>query len=104
LKRELGEIKIALDRLYEAVEKGILPQDASLQDRVRRHQTRRQDILLEIGGLRRRAELPLKTIGAQQVDSFARVLREKLLGHKGFASSTSGCSSRRSESKASSCA
>jgi DNA invertase Pin-like site-specific DNA recombinase len=85
LKRELDDIKLALDRLYEAVEKGILPQDASLQDRVRKHQTRRQDILLEIGALRRRAELPIKTIGAQQVDAFARVLRGKLLGHKGFA-------------------
>ncbi len=85
LKHELDSIKTALDRLYEAVEKGHLPQDASLQDRVRKHQTRRQDILLEMGGLRRRAELPLKTIGARQVDAFARVLRDKLLGNKAFA-------------------
>ena len=85
LKSELDDVKTALDRLYEAVEKGFLPQDASLQDRVRRHQTRRQDILVEIGGTRRRAELPLKTIGASRVEAFARVLREKLLGHKGFA-------------------
>ena len=63
----------------------VLPQDASLQDRVRKHQTRRQDILLEMGALRRRAELPLKTIGARQVDAFARVLRGKLLGNKSFA-------------------
>ncbi len=85
LTRELDEIKAALDRLYEAVERGVLPQDASLQERVRKHQTRRQEILLEMGGLRRRADLPLKTIGARQVDTFARVLRGKLLGNKAFA-------------------
>ena len=38
-----------------------------------------------MGGLRRRADLPLKTIGARQVDTFARVLRGKLLGNKAFA-------------------
>lgn len=85
LKCELDKIKTALDRLYDAVERGVLPQDASLQERVRRNQTRRQDILLEMGALRRRAELPLKTIGARQVDAFARVLRGKLLGNKPFA-------------------
>jgi site-specific DNA recombinase len=85
LKGELDKIKTALDRLYDAVESGVLPQDASLQERVRKHQTRRQDILLDMGALRRRAELPLKTIGARQVDAFAHVLRGKLLGNKSFA-------------------
>jgi hypothetical protein len=46
---------------------------------------RRQEILLEIGGVRRRQELPLKSIGPKQVEAFARVLREKLLGNKPFA-------------------
>ena len=85
LTRELDQIKAAQDRLYDAVEKGLLPQDASLHERARKHQTRRQDLLLEMGGLQRRAELPLKTIGAQQVDAFTRVLRGKLLGNKAFA-------------------
>ena len=85
LKRELDDIKTALDRLYAAVEQGYLPQDETLQERVRMHQTRRQDILLELGGVRRRAELPIKTIGASQIDAFARVLRGKLLGNKAFA-------------------
>jgi hypothetical protein len=76
LTRELDQIKAALDRLYEAIEKGVLPQDASLQERVRKHQTRRQDILLEMGGLRRRAELPLKTIRPNQVDTRSRSARE----------------------------
>src|SRR6476620_215579 len=36
LKHELDKIKTALDHLYVAVESGRLPQDGSLQDRVRK--------------------------------------------------------------------
>ena len=52
LKHELDKIEIVLDRLYDAVESGRLPQDGSLQDRVRKHQTRRQDILLGLARCR----------------------------------------------------
>ena len=85
LKQELDKVQAGMDRLLEAVESGYLPLDGSLQDRVHRHQTRRQDILLEMGAMRREAELPLKTIGASQIDAFSRVLRGKLLGDKAFA-------------------
>ena len=85
LQAELDKIAAAQERLHEAVESGVLPQDASLHERARRHQTRRQEILLEIGGLRRRQELPLTSIGQQQVNAFVRVLREKLLANKPFA-------------------
>ena len=77
-------IKAGLDRLYEAVEKasaaGRQPAGArpKASDATPGHPARD-------GRVRRRAELPLKTIGTRQVDTFARVLRGKLLGNKAFA-------------------
>lgn len=41
LTKELDEIKLATDRLYEAVEKGLLPLDSSLQERAHKLQARR---------------------------------------------------------------
>lgn len=65
--------KGGLDRLYEAIEKGFLPQDASLQERVYAHQTRRQNILIEMGGLQGRAGMPLQAPKPRQTDVVARV-------------------------------
>jgi site-specific DNA recombinase len=85
LARELDTLTLAANRLYEAVEKGVLPLDASLQERVRKQQTRRQEILIEMAGLRRREAVPLQNLQAGHIDGFARVVRAKLLTNSGFA-------------------
>ena len=79
LKKELDTFQQRTDKLYEAVEKGLLPMDASLTERAHKLQVRRQEILLEIGSLTRQQELPAATIGPRRVQSFCEALRTKLL-------------------------
>ena len=85
LTRELDGIRLSMERLYEAVEKGLLPSDSSLHDHVRKLQARRQAILIELANLRQRGSLPLNALKPGYIDAFARVLREKLLKDKGLA-------------------
>ena len=48
LQKELDTLKQSSERLFEAVEKGYLPMDETLQHRSHKLQARRQEILLEI--------------------------------------------------------
>ncbi|MFA7175456.1 MAG: recombinase family protein, partial [Kiritimatiellia bacterium] len=76
LQAELSELQQASERLFEAVEKGILPLDELLQQRSRRLQTRRQEVLTEIASHKRRADMP--AIRPRQVELFCKALNEKL--------------------------
>mgnify|MGYP001017877701 CR=1 FL=1 len=78
LSKEYDELTQRTDRLYEAVEKGVLPLDLSLNERVHKHHARRQEILIEIARIRRHKEIPLSKIGNKQVDAFCSVLSQKL--------------------------
>jgi len=78
LSRELDEVNKRTDRLYEAVEKGLLSLDPSLTERAHKLSARRQSILTEIAGIKREQEIPLKVIAERQVDAFCRALRSKL--------------------------
>lgn len=40
LRKELDDIKTQTDRLYEAVEKGLLPLDGTLHERINKHKER----------------------------------------------------------------
>jgi hypothetical protein len=80
LTKELGEIKTATDRLYEAVEKGFLPLDSSLQERSHKLQARRQELLILSAGYRRQQKLP--DIKQNQLTAFTKALRTKLLDRK----------------------
>ena len=77
LQRELDELQTATNRLFEAVEKGLLPLDATLQQRSHKLQARRQEILVEMAGFKRRQTLP--DIKPRQVDLFCKALRMKLM-------------------------
>ncbi len=77
LSKEMDAINKQTDRLYEAVEKGLLPLDATLQERVHKHQARRQEVLTEIAGLRRQKELPLAQLGRKHVIAFCSALKDK---------------------------
>ncbi len=78
LTKELDAIKLQQDRLYEAVEKGLLPLDVTLQERVQKHQARRQEVLTELAGLRRQKELPVSNLGKKHIHAFCVALKEKL--------------------------
>ncbi len=77
LTKELDELKTATERLYEAVEKGLLPLDSALQEHSHRLQERRQELLIEIAGYKRQQQLP--DINQNQLTAFIKALRSKLL-------------------------
>ncbi len=79
LRAELASNKTATERLFEAVEKGILPADDALSGRAQKLRTRRQDLLLAIG---RASNAPTATLGSlkqRDVAAFSAALRAKLL-------------------------
>ncbi len=105
LKRELKEIDAGIARLYEAVEKGLLPLDTTLQERSQKLQARRQDILVAMASLREKWEMPLSTLTPAHVERFARALRPACsIQPPGSARPISTCWSMRSGSTATSCA
>ena len=75
----MDSLKLGTDRLYEAVEKGLLPMDETLQQRAHKLQARRQEILIEIAGFRRQKEMPLDLLKPKQIGAFSKALRSKLL-------------------------
>ena len=77
LKKELDAVQQATERLYEAVEQG-LPFNDSLKERVHKHQARRQDILIQMAGLKRQKQMPLTQLGAKNVSAFCQALKDKL--------------------------
>ena len=79
LQKELDTLKLNSERLFEAVEKGYLPMDETLQHRSHKLQTRRQEILLEIAGLKRQRDLPTYLLKPQNINAFSTALRSKLL-------------------------
>jgi hypothetical protein len=54
LQGELRKADERLSKIYEAVESGILPLDGTLQRRVQLAKASRENVLIEIAGLRRR--------------------------------------------------
>ena len=77
LARELEDIKKGTDKLYEAVEKGMLPINDSLTERVQKHQARRQEILIEMARLRGQKEMKLSKLGKNHIVAFCKALKER---------------------------
>lgn len=77
LTKELEELKVKTERLYEAVEEGYLPLDSSLQERSHKLQARKQELLIQVAGYRRQQQLP--DIKQNQLEAFTKALRSKLL-------------------------
>jgi site-specific DNA recombinase len=78
LTKELDTVKQQTERLYEAVGKGLLPLDGTLQERVHKHKARREEVLVEMAGLRRKKELPVANLGKKHVQAFCLALKDKL--------------------------
>jgi site-specific DNA recombinase len=78
LKRELDKVANGQTRLFEAVEKDLLPMDDSLRVRAQRLKARREEILLEIAKLDDRRRLSLQKVSPVKVDAFCRALKKRL--------------------------
>ena len=85
LQRELTELDQGANRLYEAVEKGLLPMDDTLAGRAQKLKARREAVLIELAGAKRSKEMPLAALSARQVEAFSHAMRLRLLeGGPGF--------------------
>jgi hypothetical protein len=80
LTKEVENLHQRSNQLYEAVEKGLLPMDATLTERANKLQAQRQALLTEIAGLRRLKQMPVDALGEKKVHAFTTVLRERLIG------------------------
>jgi len=76
LSKELDGIKKETDRLFEAVEKGLIPLNESLHERMHAHEVRRQEILVEIARLRHQKEMPLAKLSKKHITAFCTALKE----------------------------
>ena len=79
LTRELKETDAGIARLYEAVEKGLLPLDTTLQARSQKLQARRQDVLVASAALRDKWEVPLNKLTPLHIQKFTTALRTRFL-------------------------
>jgi hypothetical protein len=85
LTKELDQISAATDRLYQAVEQGVLELNDSLKTRSHKLQARRQAILTEMAGLRTHEGLPTALLRPKHIEAFTQSLKTKLFGNRGFA-------------------
>ena len=78
LQRELAELELATNRLYEAVEKGVLPMDDTLTARAQKLKGRRDALMIELASVRRSKEMPIAALSAAHVEAFGTALRSRL--------------------------
>ena len=79
LSKELEGNKHQTDKLFEAVEKGFLPLNTSLHERVHKYEARRQEILMELARLKSKKEMPVAKITPKNISSFCSSLKEMLM-------------------------
>jgi site-specific DNA recombinase len=77
LTNDLNEMDLKVQRLYEAVENGLLPMDDTLKERAQTNKARREEMLIEIARLRQRKEIPLSRFGFKQISTFCSILKDK---------------------------
>ena len=66
LQKELTELETATNRLYEAVEKGLLPMDQTLTERAQKHKARREAVMIEMAQAQRQEEMPVSMLTAHR--------------------------------------
>ena len=79
LEKELMELDASIERLYEAVEKGLLPLDDTLSSRANKIKARRDIVVRDLDSARQSRETPLDILSPATVDAFAKVMRKRLL-------------------------
>ena len=77
-RKELDRATQALNRLYEAVEKDLLPTDETLRKRAHKLKAKREEALLEIAKLDARKHQAMPKVRASSAQAFAKVLQSRL--------------------------
>ena len=78
LRGELEKNRQATGKLYEAVEKGLLPLNEMLTERAHKLEARRKEILTEMAGIRRESEMPKDLLSEKNVRVFCNALKKRL--------------------------
>ncbi len=72
LEKDLAATEQALDRLYEAVEQGVMRADDHLKARLDQHRVKRENLLTELTTAKRQEQSPLQTITPQKIKARAK--------------------------------
>ena len=67
-----------IDRLYDAVAKGIIPLDTILQEKVQQLKARHDEILIERARIEGKKELSLRKINSTHIEAFCSALKQKI--------------------------
>lgn len=78
LSRELEENKQQTEKLFEAVEKGFIPMNASLHERAHKHEARRQEVLMELARVKHQKEVPIARLSKKNIAAFSTALKDML--------------------------
>ncbi len=78
LQADLKRAEGRLNRLYDALETGVVELDDTFQRRAHQAKAGRESVLIEMAGLRRRQALPLARILPSHVAAFSKVIRARL--------------------------
>jgi hypothetical protein len=77
LRKELGELDTAIERLHEAGEKGLLPMDDTLAGRTAKLKARRETLLRDIDGAGKTTQTPLDLLSPATMEAFSQVMRRR---------------------------
>ncbi|CAK9252639.1 unnamed protein product [Sphagnum jensenii] len=77
LDNELKDLEQAENKLFEAIEKGVLELDDRLKIRVQQNKSRRETITSEMAELQSKTQAPLQTLTPQKIEAVARVLNKR---------------------------
>jgi len=78
LEKDMAEAEQAQNRLYEAIEKGLIEQDDNLKNRFQQHKAKREGLLAEIAALKAKKQSPLQTVTPQKIEAVAKILCKRM--------------------------
>jgi hypothetical protein len=78
LRRELAAADKALNRLYDAVEAGVVDLDTTLQKRIQSAKARRGNALIEIASIETTRSMPSLSVLPSEVERFAALVSRRL--------------------------
>jgi len=85
LETALHETEQALNRIYEAVERGFMKMDEHLKTRLDQHQQKRETLLAEVANLKRQQQSPLQTITPQKIKAASNILVKRFTEASSYA-------------------
>lgn len=77
LQKTLNETDAGIARLYEGVESGVLSLDDTLRTRIQKLKAKREELLIQLSGIKRQIQLPIKAIKKTHINAFCSALKQR---------------------------